>query len=141
MHCKDFWNLFLSGFQILRIRLCTCIFVDKTKKKIDTRNILQTNIVSQCYILTDEFQWQQLFQAIHMTTNSLNNDTGGLKWYAINISSAFFESTLWLFNQRNEVWKCVVNTPQYRYFIQNTVVALVCYYNINLNIKRKHFAE
>ena len=38
--------------------------------------------------------WQQLFQAIHMTTNSLHNHTGGLKRYVINISSEFFESTL-----------------------------------------------
>ena len=38
--------------------------------------------------------WQQLFQAIHMTTNSLHNHTGGLKPYVIDISSEFFESTL-----------------------------------------------
>ena len=103
MICQIELRIVISFYLYRKIYLQTCILVDKTKKKIDTRNILQTNIVSQCYLLTDEFQWQQLFQAIYMTTNSLNNDTGGLKWYAINISSAFFESTLWLFNQRNEV--------------------------------------
>ena len=44
-----------------KIDLCTCILVDKTKKKIDTRNILQTNIGNNYF---KQFIWPQTLYII-----------------------------------------------------------------------------